>query len=184
MFAFHLHRLFACFLLSGVSLGLASCAGGPTYAEIQSKLPPLAKGRGRVFVYRPSAGAFAIKPWVKIDDQKAGISKAQGFFYSDQPPGTHAISISTEWKHKNTLSVVAGQPTFVECMVLPGVLAAHIIPNQVETAKGQAAIQECKTDSDEFSEDEDETSKEKPKAETAKIRSAPATKSQRARGDS
>ena len=124
--------------------GLVSCAGGPTYAEMKSTLPPLAKGEGRVFVYRPATVGFGVKPSVKIDDKTVGTSEGRGFFYTDQVAGSHQISITTEWKHKNTLDVVAGQPCFVECKMTPGLLVGHIIPNQVDTATGEANIQECK----------------------------------------
>ncbi len=127
-----------------VSSNLVSCAGGPTYAEMKSKLPPVAKNQGRVFIYRPSGLGFAVKPQVKIDEKAVGQSVGHGFFYTDQAPGAHEISISTEWKHQNTLNVTAGQPSYVECKVVPGLLVGHIIPNQLSTKEGEEGIQECK----------------------------------------
>ncbi len=131
-------------VIVATALGLVSCASGPTYAEMKSKLPPITKGNGRVFVYRPSSFGFAIKPSVKIDNTIVGTSMGQGFFYTDQKAGSHQISIATEWNHKNNLSVASGQPTFVSCSVVPGVFAGHILPNQVDKATGEAEIQDCK----------------------------------------
>ncbi len=130
--------------LAAIAVGLVSCASGPTYTEMKSKLPPLAKGDGRVFVYRPTSLGFGLKPSVKIDGNVVGTSAGQGFFYTDQKPGAHEISIRTEWNHKNTLNVVPGPSNYVECKVTPGVLAGHIIPNQVDAATGEANIQACK----------------------------------------
>ena len=131
-------------VLASLTLGLVSCAGGPTYAEVKGKLSPIAKNQGRVFVYRPSGMGFAIKPKVKIDNKEVGQSVGQGFFYTDQAPGTHEISLATEWKHKNTLNVQAGKPSFVHCKVVPGVLVGHIIPNQVDQAEAEPELNECK----------------------------------------
>jgi hypothetical protein len=130
--------------LAIAALGLVSCASGPSYAEMKAKLPPIPKGNGRVFVYRPSFIGAAVKPSVMIDNQAVGTSAGQGFLYSDQKPGAHEISITTEWKHKNTFTVQAGQPSFVECTVTMGAFVGHIIPNQVTTATGEANIQSCK----------------------------------------
>ncbi len=131
-------------LLALATLGLVSCAGGPTYAEVKGTLPPIAKNQGRVFVYRPSSLGFGVKPMVKIDGKEVGQSEGRGFFYTDQAPGTHEISLATEWKHKNTLQVQAGKPSFVHCKVVPGVLVGHIIPNQVDQAEAEAELSECK----------------------------------------
>ena len=130
--------------LSVSALGLVSCAGGPSYAEAKSTLPPIAKGKGRVFVYRPGTFGMAYKPTVNIDGQEAGTLYAQGFFYSDQTPGSRNISIRTEANHENTVNVKAGQPSFVQCKTYPGFLTPHFIPNQVDNAAGEAEIQDCK----------------------------------------
>ena len=139
-----LTRTAATIALSISALALVNCAGGPSYAEAKSTLPPIAKGKGRVFVYRPSSIGMAIRPTVKINGKEENTSYAQGFFYSDQTPGNHKISIKTEWNHENTFSVKAGQPSFVKCRVMPGVLVGHFIPNQVDTATGEEEIQDCK----------------------------------------
>ena len=130
--------------LSASALFFASCASGPSYSEVSKTLPPVANGKERVFIYRATSFGAAIKPAVKIDGQVVGKSRGQGFIYSDQKPGTHDISIRTEYNHKNTIQVKPGQPTFVRCHVTPGLLAAHVLPNQVDAATGEEEIQDCK----------------------------------------
>jgi hypothetical protein len=139
-----LTRTAATLALSFSTLALVSCAGGPSYAETKSTLPPIAKGKGRVFVYRASSFGLAIKPTVNIDGKAENTLYAQGFFYSDQTPGSHKISIKTEANHENTVSVKAGQPSFVQCKTYPGFLAPHFIPNQVDNATGEEEIRDCK----------------------------------------
>lgn len=127
-----------------MALALASCASGPTYAELKPTLPPLAKGHGRVFVYRPSSFGAAIQPSVKIDDQVVGTSEGRGFIYSDQPAGSRKVSLKTEWNHEGTVAVKSGEVSFVRCSVIPGVFAAHVRPSQVERSTGEEEIQDCK----------------------------------------
>jgi len=126
------------------SFGFVSCASGPSYAEAKASLPPVAKGQGRVFIYRPSSFGMAVKPDVKINGTAVGTSEGQGFLYSDQKPGTHQISVSTEWTHKSTFTVKQGEPSFIRCAVRPGLFAGHIVPTQVDRATGEQEIQDCK----------------------------------------
>jgi len=137
-------------VLVASTICLASCASGPTYAEMKSKLPPIAKGKGRVFIYRGSSIGFLVQPKVRIDNIPVGTLQGRGFLYSDQPAGSREISIAIEWKQNKPVTVVSGQPSYVECMALPGVfvghilpgfLVGHIIPNQVDAARGEAKIQ-------------------------------------------
>ena len=134
------------FFVVALSCGLflSSCASGPSYAEIQSTLPSIPKGKGRVFVYRPTAFGAAVKPDVMIDQNIVGKSVGRGFFYTDQPTGSHEISIKTEMTHKNTVTVQSGKPSFVKCSVMPGLLVAHVLPKQVDQATGNSEIQKCK----------------------------------------
>ena len=130
--------------LAVASFSLVSCASGPTYAEMKSKLPPIEKGHGRVFVYRPSFFGAAVKPSVKIDNQPVGTSEGQGFLYSDQTPGTHEVSVTTEWKHKTPVTVTSGQPSYVRCSMMIGLLVGHVMPKQVSAETGEAEMQTCK----------------------------------------
>ncbi len=137
-------RFLAMATLAVVSSGLVSCASGPSYAEMKPGLPQIAKGQGRVFVYRPAAVGAAVTPSIKIDGNKVGTSEARGFFYSDQPAGSHEVAATTEWTHQNTVVVTAGQPSFVKCKVQLGLLVGHIVPTPVDNATGETEIQTCK----------------------------------------
>lgn len=130
-------------LLAG-SLGFVSCASGPTYAEAKSTLPAVAKGHSRVFIYRPTSLGAAVKPSVKINGTAVGTSEGQGFIYSDQKPGQHVVSMSTEWTHKATITVKPNEDAFVRSKVRLGLVVGHIVPEQVDKATGEQEIQDCK----------------------------------------
>lgn len=131
-------------LVIGSTLGVISCASGPGYADAIKTLPPIPKDKGRVFIYRDTSLGAAIRPKIRIDDQPIGTSVAKGFSYSDQAPGQHVVSLVTEWKHKDTVTVTAGQPSFVRTHVTIGAFVGHVIPTAVSKEEAQSEIQNCK----------------------------------------
>jgi hypothetical protein len=139
-----IHRTVLSAAVIGSAIILSNCASGPTYAEALKTMPPIPKGKGRVFVYRDSSFGAAVRPKVRIDDQPVGSSVAKGFIFSDQAPGQHVVSLVTEWKHKDTVSVADGQPSFVRTHVTPGALVGHVIPTAVSRSEGESEIQNCK----------------------------------------
>jgi len=130
--------------LIGCTLALASCASGPSYAEALKTMPPIPKGKGRVFVYRDTTLGAAVRPKIRIDDQPIGTSVAKGFCYSDQSPGPHVVSLVTEWKHKDTVTVTAGQPSFVRTHVTLGAFVGHVIPTALSKSEAESEISNCK----------------------------------------
>lgn len=79
-----------------------------------------------------------------IDEQAIGTSVAKGFSYSDRAPGQHVVSLTTEWKHKDTVTVVRGHPSFVRSHVTMGAFVGHVIPTAVSSAEAEGEIQNCK----------------------------------------
>jgi hypothetical protein len=139
-----IRRMMTASFLGAAALGLVSCASGPSYEEALKTMPPIPKGKGRVFVYRDTALGAAIRPKIRIDGQPVGTSVAKGFSYSDQAPGQHEVSLITEWKHKDMVSVSAGQPSFVRTHVTIGALVGHVIPTAVSKAEAESEIRNCK----------------------------------------
>ncbi len=137
------HRSAISALLIGSALALASCASGPSYTEALKTMPPIPKGKGRVYVYRDTILGAAIRPKIRIDEQTIGTSTAKGFCYSDQSPGQHVVSLVTEWKHKDTVSVSVGQPSFVRTHVTMGAFVGHVIPTALSRSEAESEIQNC-----------------------------------------
>lgn len=131
-------------ILAGSALALVSCASGPSYAEALKTMPPIPKGKGRVFVYRDTTLGAAIRPKIRIDEQPVGTSVAKGFCYSDQSPGPHVVSLITEWKHKDTVNVTVGQPSYVRTHVTLGAFVGHVIPTAVSKSEAEGEIANCK----------------------------------------
>jgi len=141
-------RPFLSSLLLGSTLALFSCASGPSYAEALKTMPPIPKGKGRVFVYRDTTLGAAIRPKIKIDEQPVGTSVAKGFSYSDQTPGQHVVSLVTEWKHKDTITVTTGHQVSFRTHVTMGAFVGHVIPTAVSRSEAEGEIQNCKLATD------------------------------------
>lgn len=137
-------RLFALILSPVLSLMIASCASGPTYSEVKATLPPIPKGQGRIFVYRTALLGAAVQPKVKINDVVVGQAKPRGFFFADRLPGNYEVSATTEWKHKDELTLAPGQRRFVRLNMLPGLMVGHVSPEVVaDEATGESEIAKC-----------------------------------------
>jgi hypothetical protein len=131
--------------LAIVAIGalLAACASGPKHAEIQSSIPAMKAGEGRLYVYRESSmlGA-AIQPSVLVNGKVAGQSKPGGFFFVDLAPGSVEVSTSTEVEKKLSLTLDAGQTRYVRTVIGFGLLVGRVYPELVDNAAGAKAVAE------------------------------------------
>jgi hypothetical protein len=120
---------------------LAACASGPKHAEIQSSIPSVKAGEGRLYVYRESSmlGA-AIQPSVLVNGKVVGQSKPGGFFFVDLPPGPVEVSTSTEVEKKLSLTLDAGQTRYVRTVIGFGLLVGRVYPELVDNAAGAKAV--------------------------------------------
>jgi hypothetical protein len=119
----------------------AGCATGPKFSEMKSKIAPLAAGQGRVFVYRDSAFGAAITPNVTINGKVVGVSRANGFFYTDLPAGDYRLAAATEVERSITFSLAAGESKYVKASISFGIIAGRINFDLVNPAAGEQDLQ-------------------------------------------
>ena len=127
-------------MLFAGALMLAGCASGPRYSEVESRIPSLAEGHGRIFVYRAGAMGFGLRPDVMLNGEVAGRSVAEGFFFVDRPPGEYRASATTEVEHSVTFDLAAGQTVFVRSTMELGVVIDHVKLALVDAAQGRGEI--------------------------------------------
>lgn len=80
------------------TLALAGCAaGGPTLAQKPDALPPLAPGKGRLFIYRDvQAGGVnvdTVRPELLVGGDNIGRAVAGGVYVRDLPPGNYRVEL-------------------------------------------------------------------------------------------
>jgi Protein of unknown function (DUF2846) len=124
-----------------VSIAFAGCASGPKFSEIQSKIPEIKSGDGRIFVYRDSVFGAAIQPKVYVNGMEVGTSQSNGFFFVDRPSGEYKISAATEVERSLSLALAPNETKYVRSYMSFGILAGRINFELVNAAGGQAAIQ-------------------------------------------
>ena len=111
---------------------LAGCASGPDFSKAQNGLPPLAAGKGRIFIYRSTGMGAAVQPDVRINGDVVGTSKGNGIFFVDHDPGNIEVVIGTEVEKHLTFTLAPGNVRYVKCDVNMGLFVAHIVPILVD----------------------------------------------------
>jgi hypothetical protein len=141
-----------------VGLFLASCATGPSYTEVASRIPPLEPGKGRVFFYRlPKAIGAGGRPEIEMNGNVAGISVSGGFFFVDLTPGTYRTNCVSERGHRKVTSwqsdldseelkirLRSSRELFVRTEVLMGFWRGSVAAEVVSSSIARQEVEECK----------------------------------------
>ena len=134
------------FILPFVFL-ITSCATGQLYQDVTFK--DLSSADGRIYFYRNKAGGFGsgIRPPINIDGITVGRAISGGFFYVDRPEGLYNVSVKSDLQEKVVgINLKRGQSVYVQLKTRMGLMTGRIIPEVVDSSKGQQEIQACKLD--------------------------------------
>lgn len=127
-----------------VALALSACASGLKFSEVNPTVAPLDLEQGRIFFYRPSSFAAALRPNVVVNGETVGEAVSWGFFYIDRPPGSYEVVTSTEVKRKVSFVLEPGQTRFVRFSASWGFFLGHVYGELVESDQGLSEIGDCK----------------------------------------
>ena len=133
-----LHYLLAVVL---VAVGLGGCAtGGGPYKQEEAKIPAVAAGNGRVWVYRDSSLGFAIQPSVTLNGAVIGTAVPNAVFFVDRPKGNYEVATSTEVEKKASFTLETGEVKYVRLNPTFGLLVGRIVPELVDADTAKKAI--------------------------------------------
>jgi hypothetical protein len=119
-------------------------ARGQVYSDHHASEPAVSAGMGRIYFYRESSFfGLAVEAAIKIDGVAVGESSSGDYFYVDRPPGTYAISATTEKEENLSVPLAAGQTVYVRTHPSMGFLVGHIIPEIVADDRGTSEIKDC-----------------------------------------
>jgi Protein of unknown function (DUF2846) len=121
------------------TLLLGGCATGPKYSAVASSFPAPSPSKGRIYFYRPSALGAAVQPDIRLNGEKVGTAKPNGFYFVDRDPGDYVVSAATETEKKLTFVLELGQIRYVRLKMQVGILVGRVIPELVD---GQEAVKE------------------------------------------
>ena len=126
---------------------LASCATGQLYQDVVIK--DVSDNEGRIYFYRNKAAGFGsgIRPPINVDGVTVGRAISGGFFYIDRPQGAYNISVKSDLQEKViTINLNQGETYYVQLKTRMGLMTGRILPELVDSSKGQLEIQSCKLD--------------------------------------
>ncbi len=77
---------------AATAVALAGCAG-PKYESLQTRIPPIAQGNGRIYFYQPQASAVAAaQQKLRVNQDVVGRNKPGSFFFVDRPAGSYVVT--------------------------------------------------------------------------------------------
>lgn len=127
--------LFAAFLL-------ASCAATSQFIKFASGSAEPTKAR--IYLYRPSNFASAIKFQVFSNDQLIGKVGPKGYLCWEVPAGDLTITSKGENKEMIRLNAEAGQNYYIKQFPKMGIMTARVGMELVSEAEGQSAVAKLK----------------------------------------
>ena len=109
---------------------LAGCASGPTQTDLDTAMPTLKPGYGRIYFLRSSAFfGSPVQPEILLNNQVVGRSQARGFFFVDRPAGAYQAKTSTSVTTALDFSLFSGEVKYVRTEV--NVALMGIMPGSV-----------------------------------------------------
>ena len=115
------------------------CATGPEFAEIQSEIPSIETGQGRVFIYRPQL-SFLYVGSVSLNGEEVRVPPAGGFVFVDRTPGEYEVVVDSVTVESATFQLEADEEKFIRITVDAGGYFLYTISPQLterETALEQ-----------------------------------------------
>jgi hypothetical protein len=128
--------------LAAAAVVLAGCATGPRFNDVQSSIPEVTPGQGRIFFYRQAAlvGA-ALQPEIRLNDEVVGRSQPGSFFFVDRFPGPMRVATETEIENTLEFSLSPGQTRYVETSTTFGVMVGRVSPKLIDAEQAMRELQ-------------------------------------------
>ncbi len=107
-------------IAAAVLLAAASCAQLPPTSS--AAIPPIHAGAARLWFYRDYEPYESLaRPYVRLNEQVAGISEPGGAFYRDVAPTHYSITVDSAGRDVNQFpdtDLVAGQEAYAKVLSL------------------------------------------------------------------
>ena len=117
---------------------------GPSYNSVKDTFPLIAANAGRIFIYRDAIYGPSKMPAVLLNGEQIGLSKAQGFFYVDQPAGDDKVELSGEGSPPASFTLSTGQTVYVRINVHTNLSQTVLYPEVVDASIAGRELVSCK----------------------------------------
>jgi len=139
-------RILLLIVVGGVAL-MSGCASVPMAsmdADKEAKKFKASSNKSNIYLYRNESMGGAIAMTVSLDGRMAGKTGPKTYFLWQVTPGKHEIASHTENTAKIILDTKPGNNYYVWQEVKMGMWAPRSQLHEVDTEKGQKAVNECK----------------------------------------
>ena len=104
-------------------------------------MPAPEDGQGRIVFYRPRGSMFpALTPDVVVNGRKVGVSVAGDLFLREAHPGRYEVFLSNDRDEALSLTVAAGEVTYVRTSIGFGFTGPHLTPKLVKEDEARREI--------------------------------------------
>ncbi len=140
-------------LVSSAVLGLALLAPLPPAiaAEKDEKLPraEVKPDAALIYVARPAGMGFAVPMYFFANEQFLGMNHGNGYFWAYLPPGKYIFWSKAENVNAvPEMEVEAGKTYYFRQKTVPGWVKARTAVELVDSAQGEALIDDCQKHSE------------------------------------
>ena len=116
-----MRRLISISAIAILVMVLSACTPGPKFTEIKPDLTAPNPDMGRIFFYRPRLWGEILpkcdRTEVRLNGERVGTTKCQGFFYVDRPAGHYTVAFVDYKKKKVSFTLDKGQTLFIRFYV-------------------------------------------------------------------
>ncbi len=103
-------------LLTLFVVTMFGCASGPEFSEVQSTIPEIEAGKGRIYIYRPQR-SFLYVGSVRINGEEIRVPNAGGLLFVDREPGDYEIVVDSITTETTKLWLGAGEERYIRITV-------------------------------------------------------------------
>jgi hypothetical protein len=135
------NRLLMIFLLLATCALIVSCAGGPSFVNVEE----IPEQKGLIYLYRKSSlFGVAIVPQIWCNGAPIVSLKSGGYYAYFADPGKTFITAKTESRTGVTIEVEPGKTYYVRLRIGMGIVAGRPHLTLVDEEKGAKEIKGCK----------------------------------------
>ena len=123
---------------------VCGCASGPEYGQVQTTVPAVEPGKGRIYVYRPQR-SFLYVGSVSINGEEIRVPEAGGVLFVDRAPGAYEVVVDSITVEKAAFQLNAAEERYVRITVTTeGHFLYTIYPQLKDKASAVEEMQDLK----------------------------------------
>ena len=97
-----------------------------------------------IYFFRPAMVGAAIKSWVFVDQEVAGVFRSKSYIYTYVAPGKHTVWAAAENVSAEEIEVEAGKTYYFQVSIKMGIMKARVKLKLLPEDSAKAKLGKCK----------------------------------------